>query len=283
MADYRNHLIFTIKYLKNEIIPVSMRLRTNVQTSKGLQIIRKAEKQLLNECIRSVNNMLELLMLKRDTCLQKLKGMLYREEDQEILEECNSLIKRVTECRHLRVLGRQKLKFEALLQWKQSGCSNKGQCSSSYMHGNDNMTEVTKKWVKNLSSMPLTEEQERLLAHGPKFSIRPRQPPVEECIAAVEQACSRLSQGEADEMRVEVKKALKKTQCTPRLPSNITREEYKALKELKEDKSRIILTTDKGVALVIMDKAEYNKKAEDVLNTKTYKTILEDPSNRRID
>ena len=47
-------------------------------------------------------------------------------------------------------------------------------------------------------------------------------------------------------MRVEVKKVLKKTQSTPRLPSNITREEYKALKELKENKSRIILTADKG-------------------------------------
>ena len=82
-------------------------------------------------------------------------------------------------------------------------------------------------------------------------------------------------------MRVEVKKALKKTQCTPRLPSNITREEYKALKELKEDKSRIIMTVDNGVALVIMDKAEYNKKAEDLLNAKTYKKILEDPINKQ--
>ena len=124
---------------------------------------------------------------------------------------------------HLRVLGRQKLKFEALQQQKQSGCSNKGQGISLYMHGDDNMTEETKKWVKNLSSTPLTEEQERLLAYWPKFAIRPRQPPVREYIVAVEQACSRLSQGEADELRVEVKKALKKTQCTPRLPSNITR------------------------------------------------------------
>ena len=103
---------------KTEIIPVSVRLRTSVQTSKGLQIIRKTEKQLLNECIRSINNVLELLMLKRDTCLQKLKGILNREEDQETLEECNSLIKRLIECRHLRVMGRQKLKFEALLQQK---------------------------------------------------------------------------------------------------------------------------------------------------------------------
>ena len=108
---------------------------------------------------------------------------------------------------------------------------------------------------------------------GPKFSIRPRQP-VSEYIVAVEQACSRLSQGEADEMRAEVKKDLKKTQHTSGLPSNITREEYKALKELKEDKSRIILTADKGVALVTMDKVEYNKKAKELLNTKNVRKFL---------
>ena len=223
--------------------------------------------------------------MKRYTCLEKLKGILLREDDQETLEECNILIKRVIECRHLRVMRRQKAKFEALLQQKQGGCSNKGQVKSSsshpYIHGDDTTTEDTKKWVKNLSDTPLTEEQERLLAWGPKFSIKPRQPPVREYIVAVEQACSRLSPREADEMRVEVKKALKKTQCTPRSPSNITREEYKAFKELKEDKSRIILTMNKGVALVIMDKAEYNKKAEELLNTKTYKKIPEDPTNKQ--
>ena len=51
MADYRNHKRFTIKCLKHDIIPVSVRLKTNVQTARGLQIIRKAEKQLLNEHI----------------------------------------------------------------------------------------------------------------------------------------------------------------------------------------------------------------------------------------
>ena len=41
MADYRNHLRFTIKCLKNEVIPVSVRLKTNIKTPKGIQIIRK--------------------------------------------------------------------------------------------------------------------------------------------------------------------------------------------------------------------------------------------------
>ena len=35
---------------------------------------------------------------------------------------------------------------------------------------------------------------------GPKFVIKPKKPPVGEYIVAVEQACSRLSQGEADEL-----------------------------------------------------------------------------------
>ena len=35
------------------------------------------------------------------------------------------------------------------------------------------------------------------------------------------------------------------------------------------------------MALVIMDKANYNKKAEELLNTKTYKKIPEDPMNKQ--
>ena len=98
---------------------------------------------------------------------------------------------------------------------------------------------------------------------------------------AVEQACSRLEKGEVDEIRVEVKKALKRAQCNPRPSSKISKREYKALKELKEDKERIILTTDKGVSLVIMDRTEYNKKAEELLNTGTYKKIPEDPTKKQ--
>ena len=276
MADYRNQQRFTIKCLKREVIPISIRLKTNIKTSKGLQIIRRAEKQLLNECIRSINNTLELLMMKRNTCIAELNDTIFdKEDDQKTFEECETLIKRVTEYHHNNVMQRQKQKFEALQQ-KTSGCSNKGQHICS-----DNMTVDTRKWVKNLSDTPLTSEQERLLAQGPKFVMRPKKPPVGEYVVVVEQACSRLSQGEADELRVEVKKTLKKIQNKSKTTSNLTSEEFKALKQLKEDKSRIILTADKGVALVIMEKNEYIKKAEELLNTDTYKKIPEDPTNKQ--
>ena len=116
---------------------------------------------------------------------------------------------------------------------------------------------------------------------GQNLSSSQRKPPVREYIVVVEQACSRLTQGEADELRVEVKKTLKKAQNQVKTSSNITQEEFRALKELKEDRSRMILTTDKGVALVIIDKNDYIQKAEELLNTNTYKKIPEDPTNKQ--
>ena len=239
IANYRNHRRFLIKCLKHEVIPVSVKLKTSIHTAKGLQIIRRAEKQLLNECIRSINNMLEIYMFRRDTYFHQLEGVL----DQNTLEECQNLIKRVIECRHVRVLDRQKAKFEALQQWRTSGCSTKDDCTNSTIYRSNNATEDTKKWFRNLSSTPLTKDQESLLAHRPKFAITSKQPPVGEYIAALEQACTKLNQGESEELRVEVKMALKKAR---RPPANMSKEEYKALNELKKDNSRMTLTTDKG-------------------------------------
>ena len=85
------------------------------------------------------------------------------------------MMERVIECRHIRVMKRQKAKLEALIQWKQGGHSNQGQVGSSHMNREmeDTRTEVNKKWVRNLSSTPLTEDQERLLARGQSFPSGP--------------------------------------------------------------------------------------------------------------
>ena len=69
---------------------------------------------------------------------------------------------------------------------------------------------LRERWVMNLSKIPLTEAQENLLAHGPNFAITPRSPPIGKYIAVVEQTCQNLAQGEAEELRAEVKAVLKK-------------------------------------------------------------------------
>ena len=47
--------------------------------------------------------------------------------------------------------------------------------------------------------------------------------------------------------------------------TNITKAEHLALEKLRKDKDHIIVTADKGVALVVMDKTEYITKCEALL------------------
>ena len=211
-------------------------------------------------------------MYEREAIVQQLEEKLHLNKD--IIEDCHSFIKRVIESRHLRVMTRQKRKFELLYQQKTGGCL----MEENFTSGEETSDTPTSKWVKNLSDKPLTQAQRRLLAHGPNYAIIPRNPPKEEYIAAIEQACHKLKEGEADELRVEVKNLLKKAK-TPR--SNISREEFQAINELKRDDSRIILTADKGVAMVVLDKEEYIKKAKHLLNQPTYKKIAEDPTSKQ--
>ena len=110
-----------------------------------------------------------------------------------------------------------------------------------HLVNNNNNNRV--KWVHNLSKTPLTEAQERALAHGPNFVIAAKEPPVSDYISQIEKACQQLKQGKAEELRGEIKQIFKKTQ--PPKP-NIMREEAKAIQEVKRDKERVILTADKG-------------------------------------
>ena len=61
---------------------------------------------------------------------------------------------------------------------------------------------------------------------------------------------------------------------------NLSKEESKALVELKKDKDRIISTTDKGVAMVVLDRKEYIEKAENLLAQSAHRTLDRDPTNQ---
>ena len=60
---------------------------------------------------------------------------------------------------------------------------------------------------------------------------------------------------------------------------NLTKAQNIALRELKGDRDHIVLTADKGVAMVIMDREDYINKANSLLNQKTYRSIPRDPMN----
>ena len=138
-------------------------------------------------------------------------------------------------------------------------------------------TKPRAKWVINISSRPLSTAQESLLACGQNCAVVPRGPPIVECITEVEKVCQKLGQGVADELRGRIKIILKKAR-TPR--QNITKEECKAIGELKRDNNTLVLTAGKGVACVVMDKEDYVQKAKELLDQPTYRTITNDPTTK---
>ena len=58
---------------------------------------------------------------------------------------------------------------------------------------------------------------------------------------------------------------------------NLTKAQSHAIKELKRDRDHIVLTADKGVAMVIMDRQDYINKLNNLLNQPTYRAIPRTP------
>ena len=452
-SDYKNHRIFSLRCIHKELIPVSIKLKSTLDTPKARQIIRKAEKDLLQARVKAINNILDQVDREIQDCRTKLASII----SQERLEQCQGFINKVNEVRFNKVKQRQINKLNHLVSKKegniaiasnnitnpinrqvqsppssrnptlatallppgegdnsppatvhlspegnsflnsqanninnitinsinnqtnsqgpslnqtpaiahlppgegsnsppgavhlpseagssppQSGSTptreenNSSQATSppvtnnpqssrapqaghsnnpprasrqgtrhsprqqptqpsleactTSREGNPTSTppsrsnqgssneEPNPKWVINLSNKPLTPTQRSVLAKGPNFAVTPTQPPNLEYITAIEAACTKLSQQDAEELRADVNRVLRSSH--PPKP-NLTKAQNIALRELKRDRDCIVLTADKGVAMVVMDKQDYINKANQLLNQNTYKVISKDPTN----
>ena len=89
--------------------------------------------------------------------------------------------------------------------------------------GSSSLEEPNPKWVFNLSSKPLTKTQRSVLPKGPNFAVSPKHPPNLEYITAIEAACTKLSQQDAEELRADVNQVLRGSH-----PPNLTLLKHKA-------------------------------------------------------
>ena len=83
--------------------------------------------------------------------------------------------------------------------------------------------------------------------------MAPRHPPHLEYVTAIESVCSKLSQQDVEELWANVNRVLRGSHPQ----SNLSRVEAQAIRELKRVKSRIVLTADKRVAMVVMNGQDY--------------------------
>ena len=361
MADYRNHRRFMLKCIKASITPVSCKLKKppSFRTSKSYQIIHKAEKQLLYECIRNINGILATLDKQRIEQYTKFKDSLSSHnhantaqisvpdsdpvsdqvQDQEldlVLDRSRLFINRIKEHWHEKIKRKQIDKFKRLY-YKHYGCHHNlnrhtqffdnTDHNSSSLSGQPNVpssfsprsstTSITSsvpatprpphlppaQWPHTQQRNPQQQQpQQPSYMYRPygqvgyqsfpnppnqqtiipptkrsKLCYHPQIPPIDAYIMATEQASSRLPTQEVDEFTSDDNRLLKQQQHNNHC--NLNPAQCRALTQLKQDSSRVVLTVDKGVAMVIMDQQDYNNKAQALLqDTNTYRVLNKDPT-----
>ena len=119
-SDYKNHRIFSLRCLYKDLIPVSIKLKSTLDTSRAKQIIRKAEKDLLQARIKAINNILVQVDRQIQECRAKLASIISAVR----LEECQDFINKVSEFRFNKVRQRQINKLNKLVSKKEGNITN---------------------------------------------------------------------------------------------------------------------------------------------------------------
>ena len=137
--DYKNHRIFTLRCLHKDLVPVSIKLKSTLNTSKARQIIRKAEKDLLQARVKAINNILDQVAKQTEDCRTQLASVISAEK----LRECQGFIDKVSEIRFTKVKQRQLNKFNNLINKKQGNITR----------------AIATIWSNNLVSQTITNNQ----------------------------------------------------------------------------------------------------------------------------
>ena len=116
-----------------------------------------------------------------------------------------------------------------------------------------------------------------MLAKGPNYAIIPSHIPNIDYITAIESMCPKLKEDDSIELRLDINSLLRKAKVPK---SNLTKQEKIGLSQLKKYKGRVILTADKGVAMVAMDKEDYINKTHELLSQPAYRSIPTDATNK---
>ena len=136
--------------------------------------------------------------------------------------------------------------------------------------------------VLNLTNKQLTAHQKELLNLGPKFVPTQRKIPYMDIVSKTEVAALNLEKDkkfeEAEHLRTQVSNELKKS-LKVRVKNNLTKDQSKALKELKEDETIKVFPFDKGNGFAILNSDDAIKKIEEQLGKA--KVVDFDPTQKQ--
>ena len=247
LARYMCHLHFNLRCLSENVVPKGVKLNiTQFDSYHERKILCKTHRSILNNHVRQCNKIINDLKLKIDKSKSKIKEKLQTGEFsklQGMIHKTKEKVFRLTKQHQVR-------KFRLL------------QRTPAYRN-TPVLDTIRKKGVINLSSKPLMDGEHSLPQKGPKFAVSSPKVPLTEYIAATKKICDDLGENtigmDCTEIYQKTKEILQHYKERKNYNRNITKKEREVLKTLREDTSHMVLTADKGIALVVMDKTQYIK------------------------
>ena len=263
LARWKNHRHFNIRCAHNNIIPKHLLLVSPVKGKAAEHILHRSEKRLLNIRIAQCQFTLRKLEDEKQELIGSMRNNITEPTTlSAILDHVNTSHER----EFALAKDRQRRKFDTI--------------AAKNQHINENNSGIDKsRWVLNISSHQISENEINVLRKGLNFAATPPKLPVDDIIVATEEACNKiLDPVVAASLRSEVTKIISKNKI---IKQNITKDDRSALHSLSSNKEILVLPADKGRVTVLMDASDYDTKMRDLLSDgNTYKKLNSDPTNK---
>ena len=251
-------LYFNKKCKSNNILPKSLLQRPPIRTPQGFQVARGNAFRYLNCYIQDGYKKLKSSNHK----LNQLRQQILDNLPYYIIDDLDNYISHRKIIYKRNINNRLREKYNNLANIKfQKNTTNKN-------------------LVLNLSSKQLTDMEKLVLEKGLNYSLQNDKANYPKFIASVENIIEEINNISCEEktiLRHQISNAIKPIKNK----NNLDKEEVKALKALKSDRTISIVPADKDQSIVILNKNDYIDKVEDHLSDRSiYKPINNDPNSK---
>ena len=270
------HLHFLRACKVNDVTPKGLRLKDTTSLPKNSQLLQKTERLLRNNLLEAKYRERRLisseLKLQEQILLSYLETEQPNRNHQEDLRWMNKHDGRPRE--KMKMMHEKKL--SSLLQRKQTlhNTFRERSVKRSTATRPTNMSDTSN--VVNLSDISLATDHLRVLSKGLKFVPTPSSLNVVEMICSTEKALyfmtpiiRRAAVAEITTFAAKWRKSEK---------HNLSKDDYRLLRELKSNDQLIVVPADKGGKVVVMNRKEYTSKVEEKLNDRSLYQIVKDPT-----
>ena len=131
-SEYKNHRI-TLRCIHNDLVPSSIKLKSTLKSTRANQILRKAEKDLLQARVKSINYILDQTSKQLEECGSKLATIVSTQK----LRECQDFVDKVSETRFNKVKLRQINKLNLLTIRKEGNITRSNNTNNNNLASNN--------------------------------------------------------------------------------------------------------------------------------------------------